>query len=293
MQEILTLPNFINEQEKRTLKTILIAHGKWDLWKDQWKALGFKSIASFKQAAEVPMLLLATNICHAQDVIFLVEQHLDGSAARNKMATGNLDAAPPVTVLSIPGVNFAYGATNASTLIDSGDAATMIKNMRTTALESAKRKNRKYVTMPAIGMGAFLGNIRASEIIKLYFATLIQLMQTTYRNDFDAIYFNPAGQAPIFRTMLNAAKNSGEFPLFMTQKDVKFLAINLSKNGFATAFLNPSDADVIWGVYDAGEYYKNGHYVGEEDIGATSTAPIGSKRITPEAYTNRITQVSP
>lgn len=78
-----------------------------------------------------------------------------------------------------------------------------------------------------------------------------------------------------------------------TDRDVFILAHQLTQQGKPCAFHNPSDADVVFGIYDVGEYWKNGKgsgYVGEEHIGAMSTAPLNSRNLNPRAYDNVVEQ---
>ena len=52
--------------------------------------------------------------------------------------------------------------------------------------------------------------------------------------------------------------------------------------------LNASDADVIFGVNDFGEYWARGHKAGEEEYGMFTTGVLtGSMGFNPNAYSER------
>ncbi len=57
--------------------------------------------------------------------------------------------------------------------------------------------------------------------------------------------------------------------------------MSYAKKGVPCALHNPSDADVVFGLYDIGEYWKKGHYVFEEHIASMSTAPLNSRLLNP------------
>ncbi len=70
------------------------------------------------------------------------------------------------------------------------------------------------------------------------------------------IIYHPAQFRGEFDNAWNAANKPQN--IMGAKKDVVFLADELNKKGYATALHNPSDADVVYGVYDVGEYWKSG-----------------------------------
>lgn len=278
----------IEPQEKRTLKKVLKAKGGDALiieWTSQWQSLGFTSQADFIKALDTPMLLLASNICHSQEIHFFVEQQLraNDNAALNKLRTGNLDNATPNVLLSIPGINVAY-----SGLKPDEQTRGLVSNMWESLLDSAVLQNCRNLATPAIGLGAFAG-IYGTEMAKIYYETLSELLSSDkYKGKFDNVFVNTRGKrdfSPEFDAIFKPGGTTGGCNVQNFKKDVKFLAIELAKAGHRCALVNPSDADVVLGKNDVGEYFKHGDYVAEEDFAATSTAVVGSKGIC-DVYTN-------
>lgn len=158
-------------------------------------------------------------------------------------------------------------------------------------LHAAQEQNCKVLSLSAIGLGAFLDptwdESQKKQVAELYYGELLKLLsQPEYQGKFDAIYVNPV--FPFAKNALQEAQERSPqaAPIIHPfDGDVKFLAIEFAKNDIRCALLNPSDPDVMWGTNDVGEYYKKGHYAGEEDIGATSTAALGSAGIS-DVYRN-------
>lgn len=303
----------INPQDKRTLETvILVAGGKengqklLEDWRNSWKELGFSSAAELEVTLKRSMLFLATNICHAQEAHFFIEQEKRGDLALNKLRNDNLDKQVPNVILSIPGINVAYGGMPVKTIdgvlflgrnqkTDTGvvfnpvvTVEECITNMWEAVLDGAVLQDVRNLSMPAIGLGAFAGE-HEGKIAPLYFQSLFKLLSSEkYKGKFDNVFFNPMAQGKAFdaelvkfqKELTNCNCNVVNF-----NGDVLLLGVELAKQGHRCALLNPSDADVTWGVYDVGEYYKFGNYVGEEHIGATSTAMLGSRGVN-DVYTN-------
>jgi hypothetical protein len=269
--------------DKRTLKEILIFKGGDALvteWVSQWQTLGFKSEADFAKALDTPMIFLASSVCHSQEIHFFVEQQVrvEDNAALNKLRTGSLDNATPNVLLSIPGINVAY-----SGRAPDEQTRGLVINMWESLLDSAVLQNCRHLAMPAIGLGAFAGKY-GTVMAKIYYETLSQLLNSDkYKGKFDNIFVNTRGRERDFSSEFEAIFKPGEpiggCKVQNFKKDVKFLAIELAKAGYRCALVNPSDADVVLGKYDVGEYFKNGNYVAEEDFSATSTAVVGSKGI--------------
>ncbi|MBI2791108.1 MAG: ankyrin repeat domain-containing protein [Gammaproteobacteria bacterium] len=286
------LRNEVKAQEKRTLKEIL--GQRYESWSDRFQELGFQSKAKFEESASIPLNLLSLGVCHSQEVHFFVEQEVLGNGlAVNKLKNQDLDNATPNILLSTPGLNLAYGGSTAEETLNNGMATTLISAMWQGVLTSAANQNCKNLAFSAIGLGAFLPdnwpNDKKAQVAGIYYQTLMeQLARPEFKDKFESIHINPVfGFA---KQQLNEAKikapESVSAIVHHFDGDVKFLAVECAKNGVKCGLLNPSDPDVMWGKYDIGEYYKSGHYVGEEDIAATSTACLGSVGIS-DVYTNK------
>ncbi len=282
----------IKAQDKRTLKEIL--GGKFENWKRDFATLGFQSAEQFERAANIRLMDLSSNICHSQKIHFLVEEQNVGGEARNKIRDGlNLDTAMPNVLLSTAGLNFA----NSGLVLEGNEtlAKLLITNMWQGVLDSAVTQGCNHLVIPAIGLGAFLPNSwpdnKKSQVANLYYESLMELLsQDAYKDKFTNVLINPV--FPFAAQELDKAKkkfaDSGSASVRNTQKfdgDVKFLAVKLANLGEKCALVNPSDADALWAKYDIGMYFKNGHYVAEEDIAATSTAALGSVSMS-DVYTN-------
>lgn len=103
----------IQEQEKRSMRQIA-GESISDLKTIVQRQSQFLQEAEFAAATEMPLNVYATKICHAQEVLFFVEQQVELEFALNKIRSGDLDNEMPVVLLSIPGLNFAYGFRDAA-----------------------------------------------------------------------------------------------------------------------------------------------------------------------------------
>lgn len=222
---------------------------------------------------------MAVGICHAQEIDLLVEQDLSTGKAVAKPKTGHITAdMPAVLLLSSPALNFAYGvARNLSAEQQQAFIRGMFRNLFAATLA----EGRNYIAMPAAGLGVFGGQPQ------LYFSTLMEIAAEFPELN---IIYHPAQFASAFEDALSKASPSN---VVRATKDVLFIAEELTQQGKLCAFHNPSDSDVVYGVYDVGEYWKNGTgagYVGEERIGATTTAPLNSNGLNPSAYQRVVEQ---
>ena len=272
----------IKHQDQRNLHTILKNSNHLEQWRKSWQKLGFQSLEHFEMISQLPIMLISSNICHSQKVQFFVEEYNYSGYACNKIRNDDLDQAPPSVVISIPGINFKYSPLQPSKLIENGIAELCISNMWENILESAMIQGCKNISIPPIGLGAFLplDQTDASNIADLYFKTLFKLLSDPkYHGKFDGIFYNAYPFNKQCQKMLMQYKDSIDCPVKVHSKDAKFLATNLSEAGYMCAVVNPSDMDVVLGLHDVGEYYKNGDYAMEEDIASTSTAFIGSTGI--------------
>ncbi len=224
---------------------------------------------------------MAVGVCHTQEIDLLVshQKYEDGKAYTAPREGAVDDSKPPILLLSSPALNITYGtAGNLTDLQRKAHIQAMYRNIFNAAVQS----KLAYIAMPAAGLGVFGGN--AAE----YFSALMAVAKEFPK--LNIIYHpgHPNNNTP-FQSAMEAASN----PLNVAQatKDVLYIADELCKRGIQCALHNPSDADVVYGVYDVGEYWKNGKgngFVGEEDIGAKTTAVLGSKGLNPNAYANPV-----
>ena len=294
----LELHDCLEQQERRTVREIIVESKKSvDEWRKRSKLFNYSDLTRFEQILDTPIMLLASNVCHSQEVFFFVEQHYENGLALNKLRNGCLDSATPSVLLSIPGINLAYSGFQVKFSGENMEVAkypadVIASNLWECVLESAQLHACQVLVIPPIGLGVF-GGAYARQMAEVYFRTLFKtLVLPKYRGKLTNIFYNPLRFSKEFE------KYRMELPIDVRETvelfggDVKMLAIELSKHNVKCALVNPSDADVVLGVHDVGEYYKQGHYAMEEDIGATSTAVLGSWGIN-DVYKNaqKITSV--
>ncbi len=270
----------IQAQDKRSLKEVLGT--KFN--ENDYQKYGFSSKEQFNKVADIQLNFLACGVCHSQETHFFTEQHKVGSTSVNKLRDVDLDKATPNVLLSTPGINFAYGGKNGRAEIDDQTAKMLIDNMWRGVLTSAAAQNCEVLSFSAIGLGAFTTPDMRSKHATMYYESLMKMLEEPeLKGKFKSIYLNPIGTSAELQKAIASNPDSVVKPF---NGDVKFLAVEFAKQNVKCGLLNPSDPDVMWGKYDVGEYYKNGHYVGEEDLAATSTACLGSKGIS-DVYTNK------
>lgn len=273
----------ITVQDQRPLAQILTELGTLDDWKSRREEFGFATDAEFAETLNTPLLVLSSNVCHSEEVHFFVEQHLnaDGKAC-NQTRSGNLDEAVPNILVSVPGINYDYGVLDSTKPEDIETGRQHMGAMWDVVLAAAVSHGARNIAIPPIGLGAFAGE-NPKPVAYHYFSELFQLLNTErYAGKFDNIYYNPLFFGDEF---VQAQAEYKPQNIVRFGGDVKFLAVELAKEGHSCALVNPSDADVMWGKQDVGQYYKNGDYVGEEDIAATSTSALGSREIA-DCYVN-------
>lgn len=222
------------------------------------------------------LLNLAVGICHVEEIDLLVTQKLVDGKAVSAPRTGTIkEGDPAVLLLSTPALNFGYGGKLGAQL-SNDDRQAFITGMYRNIFHAAQSEGREYIAMPAAGLGVFAGDPKEyfailGEVAKEFPNLSILYHPGKYPNEFDAELQKPG------------APNN----LIKLTKDVVFVANELTQAGYSCALHNPSDADVVYGVGDVGEYWKIGKgagYVGEEHIGATTTAVLNSKLLNPQAY---------
>lgn len=220
---------------------------------------------------------LAAGVCHAQKIDLLVKQAIseDGKAITAEKSGHIAKGDKGIMLLSTPALNFAYGAAQG---MPDQQAEDLIKNMYRLLFSAALDNGCTHITLPAAGLGVFGGKP------EMYFKCMLEAAKEY--PELNVIY-NPAQFGKQFSEALANFEKEGGTNVAVTDRDVLFLADEMAKNGISCAMHNPSDADVVYGVYDVGQYWKKGKgsgYVGEEHIGAISTAPFNSRGLNPEIY---------
>lgn len=235
---------------------------------------------------------LAVGICHAQLIYPLAEQQivsLKGKDANNKDIEDNYTCAKvrttnitdqeiPILLLSSPALNFAYGL---AIHLTSEQQKDFIYGMYMNLFNAAANCHQDYIVLPPAGLGAFQGPP------ELYFS---QLIHAAERFPELKIIYNTAGKNDPFNSLINTRnkerqeQNQGPINnIYITNKNVIFLAIELQKSGKKVALHNPSDMDAVFGARDIGEYVFGkpnkkctGWLALEEFIAMISTAILGS-----------------
>lgn len=247
------------------------------------KALESKTIVAQDKSISVETQLhrqnLAVGVCHVQEIDLLTSQSIVHGQAINASKGGRIsEDEPALLLLSSPALNYSYGTANH---LSHEQQRAFITGMFRNLFEATLKEGRQYIAMPAAGLGVFGGDP------SLYFEILMKVAREFPRLN---IIYHPAQFTTLFDEKLQEARVKN---VIRANKDVLFIANELTQQGLPCAFHNPSDCDVVYGVYDVGEYWKNGRgagYVGEEHIGAMTTAPLNSRGLNFRAYTNIIEQ---
>ena len=216
----------------------------------------------------------AVAVCHSQEVDLLIDQQITAdNKALTTIRTGQInDSSMPLLMLSSPALNFTYGLAKELT---KEQQHTFIIGMYRNLFNAAVSEGRTHIAMPAAGLGAFGGPT------ELYFDNLM-----TVASEYPtlSVIYHPAQFGNKFDEALVRHQPQN---VVRARKDITFIASELLKDGVACAYHNPSDCDVVYGVYDIGEYWKFGQgngFVGEEYLGAMTTAPLNSRGLNPSAY---------
>lgn len=222
---------------------------------------------------------LATQVCHVQKVDLLVGHQVnEKNEAIACPIKGSIEkGAPAILLISAPALNFSYGAADKFDTTMPQYVEGMFRNI----FNAAVSEGYHYIALPAAGLGEFEGDPN------LYFNALAEVAKQFPSLN---IIYHPARFGEKFEEIMKI-KNPKN--IIRATKDVIYLADELTKNGYPCALHNPSDADVVYGVNDVGQYWKAGKgsdYVGEEHIGAITTAPLNSRLLNPSAY-NKIIEV--
>jgi hypothetical protein len=254
------------------LNTAIITQNQYE------KALGqIKPQSEAKDESENYWSNLALGIVHAQNIDLLVEQQIIKDEAISAPRTGKIEGgASSIVLLSSPALNFGYGpAMEASeTLLY---PSFYIENMYRNLFFAATQEGCEYITMPAAGLGVFKGDQT------MYFTALKKVAKEFPQ--LKIIYHPAKFEKDFYRIMGHELPNN----LVKANKDVVFIADELRKANKKCALHNPSDMDVVYGVNDVGQFWRNGRgedFVGEEDLGAKTTAVLNSYGLNPNAYAN-------
>ncbi|KAL0207104.1 hypothetical protein P9112_012815 [Eukaryota sp. TZLM1-RC] len=251
----------------------------------QYSDHGFYSYNDCEKALNTSFLILASAVAHSQLVHFFVEQEVIDGLALSKLRSGRLDDYPPTLLISVPGFNFAYASISRSLLKEFVKSPFTLRPrfmaLWKIVLSALVYYNYRVLVLPAIGLGVFLGGRDSvkEDIATMYFETLAESLELVeFKSKVDHVFYHPMKYGKQLESVIS--RFSGTV-LTAFYKDVKMFVVELSKNGFNAALVNPSDADVIWGVFDVGEYWKFSAKAAEEDFACTSTAVIGSFGINP------------
>jgi hypothetical protein len=248
------------------------------------KAIGKVGQRTAEKAANgMHLQNLATSVCHAQQIHLLVTSEIINSQAITctlPKAEADLSHKLPLTLLSSPALNFEYGHAKG---LSKEQSSILIENMYHNLFSAAVSEGCQVITMPAAGLGVFGGNPET------YFTALAKVAQE-YPGLLIAYHPGHPKHNPTFTEAVTTCSTNN---IMQLSKDVVFVADNLRKQGVKVALHNPSDSDVMFGVYDVGEYWQYGkgdRYVGEEHIGSMSTAPLNSFGLNPAAYNTVISR---
>lgn len=236
---------------------------------------------SISAAARKHWQNLAVGVCHAQEIDLLVDQQIDKEGrAIAAPRTGKIEeGSPAILLLSTPALNFAYGTAR---FLTQKQQEKFIAGMYRNLFSVAVREGREYIAMPAAGLSVFGGNCQQ------YFKILMEVAEEFPNLN---VIYHPAKYSKEFDEALNKAGNPSN--IVRASKDVVFIADQLTKEGKLCALHNPSDEDAVYGIYDIGQYWKNGKgagYVGEEHIGSMTTAPLNSKGLNPDAFDQHLVE---
>eukprot|EP01065_Artemidia_motanka_P036983 TRINITY_DN4508_c2_g1_i1.p1 TRINITY_DN4508_c2_g1~~TRINITY_DN4508_c2_g1_i1.p1 ORF type:complete len:675 (+),score=194.88 TRINITY_DN4508_c2_g1_i1:143-2167(+) len=266
---------------------------------------GFSSERQARETMSRSLTELCTSACVSQQGHFFVDG-ISGSA--NQICA---KPAQPVTFLSAAGLDFntptttvveaaKYFAREAGPstpgfegwhgFLPGGEERLLlrVKELYRVIFASCKHHGVRNPSMLPMGLGVFLKNVHPDDraaVKSCYFRAQWQLL-SEHDWGFQCYWVNPAEHGAIGRkTLEDGLQPGGEFncpqrgrflrcDVAFHNRDVKFLATELSKRSLSAAVLNPSDcAAVMLGLM--GYYWESGratYYVGEEDFATTGTA---------------------
>lgn len=246
---------------------------------------------------------LAVGLCHAQHIQLLVGTKTSpkGKTAHAVVLPDGSEInaeTPSLVLLSSPRLDLR--AKHSKKLHTEEEQIKFIAGMYRNLFQAAVSENRKYILMPAAGLGGHGGTP------KLYFKTLMAVAKEY--PDLNIIY-NAGEHQEEFEAARDTAFKGEDFKngvkpinVALTTKNIVFAAAYLNANNMPCALHNPSSSNVVYGLSDVGEHWqsasqsilenlfqKNPGKTLQAYLGITSTAVLGSYGINPEAY-NRVVE---
>lgn len=226
---------------------------------------------------EISLQFMATGVCLFTEVVPLVKPKLTSEGKTIfEPRTGIVDVNKPLLgTISLPGLNMRYGQAK-----DKNEklAAEGIKNMYRLAIGDAITKGYEMIIFPAIGLGAFGG------IPELYFRALFEVAKEFQKNypSFLIFYnFGNPNNANVFNDLFAQFQPKN---VKCIEEDILGFALWLLEKNIPPVIVNPSDADVLLGIYDPGEYWKDGNYVAEEHFASLTTLAMAGRGLRPDIY---------
>lgn len=248
--------------------------------------------------------MYACQICHSARLPVLTNPYNSSGSAHQQLSDINLDEAPEIVLINTPGANFAYGKGFKETFLDNGslkvaEFENFLNGLWTNVIFSAIEQNATDLSLLPIGLGAFLKGLSPEtnlEIQKSYLRSLKAILEDPnikpkLEDQFkDGIYFT---LGPIAKTTADEIFEDSDFVHFHDRD-----ALNLSQEISADpdhccAILNPSDGDVMFGIYNVGEYWQTSYkgtlsHVGEEYLMHLIPGQLTGRDMCPEAFENPI-----
>lgn len=226
--------------------------------------------------------IAAGGICIAQEIDLLISPMMSShKRAHTTVREGKIEENDPaLLLLSSPHLNFN------STLgkhLDTDTQARFIEGLFRNLFDATQKEGRKYIAMPAAGLGKHGGQA------EMYFAALMKVAKEFPELN---IIYNPGDHEKAFDKALKKANLTN---IAKTTKNIIFMADRLTQLGNPCALYIPADSEVMYGLKDIGGHWKSietepHHSMHVSDllfvskknetsqtyIGALSTAPLNS-----------------
>jgi hypothetical protein len=223
----------------------------------------------------------ALDYCHTQRACLLTNT----TSCDYEVTTDyNLDTKPQFVILSAAGLNCSYGGGRALSL-EAKTAA--VYRMWSVIFRAAKATKCQIVSLIGIGLGAFAGS---PDVPPIYFSQLQKVLAEQKSSTVQLVFYNPAAGWPALKAYEESQTRQfggmyGQILLTTHGKDVLHLGAVLAAAQYNVGILNASDADVVFGFNDFGEYWREGHIAGEEEYGMFTTGVLtGSRGLNPSLY---------
>eukprot|EP00667_Euglena_gracilis_P001602 EG_transcript_1606 len=272
---------------------------------------GFRSAAQFRDIVEQSMTELSTTVVIAGEVVFLSGNH--------GQITPLIPTQPNILLVSTAGVDFDEPDRTASAQREEGKYFVITKRLPDGSVEGdwkseyarAQFKQRIRLTYDMIfqtcqehgvthlslipmGLGIFLPRIQADDVKLIYFDAQLELLGE-HDYGFHTVFINPGPAKRQVEYLLRTNRYKFSCNVMIHSKNGKYLVQQLARAGYPAAVLNPSDCIAMlqgrmgywW------EVGRGSRYVGEEDIAATSTAPLMQYNATDLYTSDRIKQHKP